>query len=272
MPDSRIPPRALVMLVALTLVWGANWPLFPLAVREVSVWTFRAVAMTGAGAVLLLIARLRGEALAIPRGQRLAVLAASLVYLCFWHIASTYAAVLIPSGQAAVLGFTMPLWLALLSWMVLGTALGVPMLLALLLGGTGVALLMVPGLQAYADAPLGFALGLASAAGWAVGTLILKRAGVQMPLMALTGWQLLLGAVPVIVVAFWRGEGPWFWPSWTSVAVITWIRNNAKVTSAAIAPVATRSVLMLVEVRSIEAAASSSCQSQPVIADAALAK
>ena len=44
-----IPRRALVLLAVLTLVWGTNWPLFPYAVREVSVWTFRAVAVLGAG-------------------------------------------------------------------------------------------------------------------------------------------------------------------------------------------------------------------------------
>jgi hypothetical protein len=51
------------MLVALTLVWGTNWPLFPHAVREVSVWTFRSIAMVGSGLLLLALARLRGQPL-----------------------------------------------------------------------------------------------------------------------------------------------------------------------------------------------------------------
>ena len=62
-----IPPRALVLLVVLTLVWGTNWPLFPLAVREVSVWTFRSVSVLVAGVVLLLVAYLRGQSLVIER-------------------------------------------------------------------------------------------------------------------------------------------------------------------------------------------------------------
>jgi len=49
MPRSAVPPRAIELLAILTLVWGTNWPLFPLAVREVSVWTFRAVGLGGAG-------------------------------------------------------------------------------------------------------------------------------------------------------------------------------------------------------------------------------
>ena len=133
MSHHAIPPRALLLLAVLTLVWGTNWTLFPLAVQEVSVWTFRAVALPVAGLTLLSIARLRGLSLHIDRQDRPTVLAASLAYLVVWNIASTYSAVMIPSGQAAVLGFTMPLWAALLGWAVGGERMRARMLLALAL-------------------------------------------------------------------------------------------------------------------------------------------
>ena len=57
MTDKR---KALALLVVLTLIWGTNWPLFPLAVREMSVWTFRAIAVPISGLVLLAFAALRG--------------------------------------------------------------------------------------------------------------------------------------------------------------------------------------------------------------------
>ena len=211
------------MLVALTLVWGTTWPLFPYAVREVSVWTFRAVAMLGAGLMLLLTARVRGESLVLPRKYWATVATATFFYLVIWNIASTYAAILIPSGQAAVIGFTMPLWVALISWAVLGERLGKRLLLAMVLGGAGVALLMVPSLGAYAKAPAGFALALGAGIGWAVGTLILKRGNVQVPVLVLTGWQLLIAFVPIGIAALWLGDGRWFVPSWQSIAVIAWI-------------------------------------------------
>lgn len=211
------------MLIALTIVWGTNWPLFPYAVREISVWTFRSFAMVGAGATLLLFARMRGLPMQIPRQYWRTVVLATLFYLVVWNVCSTYAAVLIPSGQAAVLGFTMPLWGALIAWAVLGERLSPRLLLAVVLGGAGVTLLMVPSFQAYAAAPLGLAVGLLSAIGWAVGTLILKRGKVMVPVLVLTGWQLLLGAIPVSIVAMLLGDGHWFMPSWQSIAVISWI-------------------------------------------------
>jgi drug/metabolite transporter (DMT)-like permease len=218
-----IPPRALVLLVILTLVWGTNWPLFPLAVREVSVWTFRAVSVAIAGVVLLLVARLRGQSLAIERRHWRTVAAAAFCYLVVWNIASTYSAILIPSGQSAMLGFTMPLWSALIAWAVLGQRLSPRMLLAIALGAAAVLLLMLRSVDAYARAPLGFALGLLAGVGWAVGTLILKQRPVDVPATVLTGWQMLITAVPITIGALLLGDGEWFVPSWQSIAVIAYI-------------------------------------------------
>lgn len=218
-----MPRRAIVMLGALTLVWGTTWPLFPYAVREISVWTFRAVVMAGSGLLLMLAARLRGESLVLPRRYWATVVAATFFYLVLWNIASTYAAILIPSGQAALLGFTMPLWSASIGWAVLGERPGRRLLLAIGIGGLGVALLMLPGFSAYAAAPLGFTLGLASGIGWAVGTLILKRGNVQVPVLVLTAWQLLLGGIPIAIAALLLGDHHWFMPSWQTILVLGWI-------------------------------------------------
>ena len=215
--------KAIPLVFLLTFVWGTNWPLFPIAVREVSVWTFRGVSLLGAGLALLAFARVRGESLRIPRDDWGTVLAASLTFLVIWNVASTYAAVLIPSGQAAILGFTMPLWTALIGWAFLGQRPGWRVLLALAVGGLGVALLIVSGIDAYAKAPLGFALGLLAAVGWAAGTIILKRRPVAASALVLTAWQLLVAAVPILIGAFAFGGGEWFMPSPTTLLVIGYI-------------------------------------------------
>ena len=195
MPRSSIPPRAIALLALLTLVWGTNWPLFALATREVSVWTFRAVAVTVAGLALLLAARLRGQSLAVPRRHWATITTATVFYLVLWNIASTYAAIMIPSGQAAILGFTMPLWAALIAWTVLGERLTRRLALAVAFGALAVGLLMWQGMAAYAQAPMGFFLGLLAGLGWAVGSLILKRNPPPVPATVLTGWQLLITAL-----------------------------------------------------------------------------
>jgi drug/metabolite transporter (DMT)-like permease len=187
------------------------------------VWTFRAIAAPVSGLVLLAVAALRGMPLAVPRSDWPRLMAAAFAYLVVWNIASTYAAVLLPSGQGAVLGFTMPLWSALISWAVLGERLSGRLLLAVALGVVSVTLLMVPSFRAYANAPAGLAAGLTAAIGWAVGTLILKRHIWQTPVLVLTGWQMLLTSVPIIGGAIALGDGQWFTPSWQTVIVVAYI-------------------------------------------------
>lgn len=221
---SAIPPRALVLLVIITLVWGTNWSLFPVVVKAVPVWAFRTFTLAPAGLVLLAVARARGLPLAIPRRHWGRLALATACYLWLWNIASTYAAVMIPSGQAAVLGFTMPLWAALFSWAVLGEKLGARLLLALALGAAAVALLAWRSLGAYAQAPLGVALGLLAGVGWAVGTLILKRGDVGVHPLVLSGWQLLGTAVPTGIGALLLAPpGPWQLPPPGILALMAYI-------------------------------------------------
>ena len=218
-----VPRRALVLLAILTLVWGTNWPLFPIAVREVSVWTFRAVSLTISGGALLLVAHLRGQSLSIPRVLWPTLVLASVCYLVVWNLATAYSAATIPSGQSAVLGFTMPLWAALLGWLVLHERPTGRMLLAIGLGALSVIALIVPNLSTYADAPAGLAAGLAAGFGWAVGTLILKRRKIEISALVLSGWQTLIATVPITIGALVLGDHQWFMPSWPSIAVILYI-------------------------------------------------
>jgi drug/metabolite transporter (DMT)-like permease len=215
--------RAIALMALLTLVWGTNWPLFPVVMREISVWTFRSLSMTGAALLLLALARLRGQSLALPRQHWKPVLGGAVIYMALWNVASALAAVLIPSGQAAVLGFTMPVWAALLAWGVFGDKLSTRQWLAVALAACGVVLLMARSLGAYAQAPLGLALGLVSALGWAAGTLIIKRSGVSVPASVLTGWQLLVASVPITACALVFGQGGWFLPSTTTLLALVYI-------------------------------------------------
>ena len=66
----------------------------------------------------------------------------------------TLALTYIPSGQAALLGFTMPLWAALWSWLLFGHTLDGRQWLALLLGTAGVIVLMIPAFASYAHSSM----------------------------------------------------------------------------------------------------------------------
>lgn len=221
--NAGVSRLALLMLFVLTLIWGTNWPLFHLAVQEVSVWTFRGITMPIAGLLLLGIARWRRQPLTIPRQHWPILLMTAWCFLTVWNVASTVATTMIPSGQVAILGFTMPLWAALWNRALFGARLDGRQRLALALGGASVVVLMMPAFSAYADAPIGLFLGLLCGFGWGLATVLLKRHPIPVPMAVLTGWQLLASGIPILIIAWWLGDQQWFMPSATSIIVITYI-------------------------------------------------
>jgi len=210
---SRLSPNALALLAALTLVWGTNWPLFRIALSEISVLTFRTVVLATAALVLFVILKLRGESFAVPKGKWPALIVASTMNLCIWNIATSLAVLYIPSGHASVLAYTMPLWVALIGFAVFGQRLTGRLLAAILIGAAAVVALMVPNFASYAHAPAGLFWGLFAGFCWAVGTFIVKRTGWQGMGLSLTFWQVVITLPPILLGALVIDGLPTHWPS-----------------------------------------------------------
>lgn len=197
----HIPPRALVLLGVLTLVWGINWLVVAVALRDFGPWTFRGLSLAIASLAMLVIARWRGDSLFVPRGLRLRLFAAGAFNIAIWNVATAYAVMLIPSGHAAVIAFSMPLWAAIIGFAFLGERIGVRHLVALGFGTAAVTLLMIEDFREFAHAPLGLGMGLLAAIVWAIGTILQKRTQWNMPMVSLLFWQMLCGVLPIAIVA-----------------------------------------------------------------------
>ena len=194
----RVSPKVLALLAALTLVWGTNWVLFKIALDELPVFTFRTLVLVTGILVLGAILLVRGESFAVPKGKWPALIAASATNLFIWNIATSLAVLYIPSGHASVLGYTMPLWVALRNFLVFGQRLTPRLLLAILIGATAVAALMTPNFQSYARAPAGLFWGLFAGLCWAVGTFIVKRTSWPGMGLSLTFWQIVISLPPIL--------------------------------------------------------------------------
>ena len=66
---SRVSPKVLALLAALTLTWGTNWPLFRIALEELPVFTFRTLVLSSAVIMLTTILLVRRESFAVPKGK-----------------------------------------------------------------------------------------------------------------------------------------------------------------------------------------------------------
>ncbi|MDI1283859.1 MAG: DMT family transporter [Reyranella sp.] len=210
---TRVSPKVLALLGALTLVWGTNWPLFRIALDEMPVLTFRAIVLATAALMLTVVLIVRRESFAVPPGKWPALIAASAMNIFIWNIATSLAVLYIPSGHASVLAYTMPLWVALIGFAVYRQRLTGRLLAAILIGATAVATLMAPNFRDYAQAPAGLFWGLLAGFCWAVGTFIVKRTSWPGMGLSLTFWQVVLCLPPVALGALLIDGLPTHWPS-----------------------------------------------------------
>ncbi|QEX20680.1 transporter [Hypericibacter adhaerens] len=191
----------ILIMVPLTLCWGANWPAMSIALTEIPVWTFRALCLALGGAGLLAISLAGRASLRIPRRELRPLLICSFFNITAWHLLSAAGLQLLPAGRASIIAFTMPLWAGLIAWPVLGERPTVRSLGGLGLGLAGIAALIVPEWESIAAAPYGVLAMIGAAIGWASGTVGVKYWRWTMPTTVLTGWQILLGGIPVIIGA-----------------------------------------------------------------------
>ncbi len=192
-----LPAAGFVLLASLTLFWGVNWPAMKIVLAEIPVWSFRSLCLIVGGSVLLLIARLNGQRVRVPAAEMRPLLVCALFNVIGWHLFTGYGLTLIEAGRAAIIAFTMPLWAAALSYLILGEAFTRRKLLGLILGMAGLAVLIGPDLSAFGATPLGAGFMLAAALSWAMGTVAMKYYSWSIPVGVLAGWQLLAGSIPV---------------------------------------------------------------------------
>lgn len=180
-------------LIALTLMWGINWPMMKLSLREVSPLYFRAMTMTLGACWLYLFFRLRGGRMVTPQGEQWKwVILLALPNILGWHVLSIFGVQELRSGRAAILGFTMPIWTVLIGAIWFGERLTRQVVFATVAVALAVLLLVSHELQHLSGRPVGVFWMLAAANCWALGTLLMRRTTLSIPIEAVAVWMLLL--------------------------------------------------------------------------------
>jgi drug/metabolite transporter (DMT)-like permease len=199
-PD-HLPQRLWWVLAALTLAWGFNWTALKVALSEVPPWTFRSLCLGAGSGVLFLALHLGGQRLAVPKGQWTRLWLLAILNITSWNMLIAFGVAMIPSGRAATLAYTMPVWAVPLSVWLLAERLTGRKLLGLALGLGGLALLLGETFIGLGQAPIGSLLVLGAALSWALGTVLQKRYPVGMSAGPYTAWIMLLGGVPIFIGA-----------------------------------------------------------------------
>ena len=216
-----ITRRQLWALVALTFMWGVNWPMMKLSLREISPLYFRALTMSGGALWLMIYFRARGVRMWPQGDEWRAVVTLGLPNMLGWHWLSILGVKELASGRAAILGFTMPIWTVLIGIAFFGERLTRRVAFAAVAVALAIGLLVSDEFSALSGRPMGVVWMEMGAVLWAVGTLLMRRTRFTLPVQALTVWMMVLAALCLWVIAFFSEPVPVFRFSagmWASLA------------------------------------------------------
>ena len=210
----RLTRLQLITLVVLTLAWGLNWPVMKLGVTNFPPLTFRAVSIVLGIPVLALALVVLKVPFRLPRRHWPEFLKLTAVNMVVWHVCIIIAVRSLSSGRAAILGYTMPIFSALIGALLFSTALSARAWLGVGAAAWGVSLLLWHEFTGLAGHPAAVALALFAAAVWALGTQLLRRSRIDAPTLTLAFWMTVVTAVVMSVLAAvfegsqWRMPGP----------------------------------------------------------------
>ncbi len=198
--SARLYWRDVLITALAPMIWGSTYIITSELLPPDRPFTAAVIRVLPAGLLLLLLTR---RLPALRHGWRLLVL--SVLNIGFFQALLFIAAYRLPGGLAAVLGSIQPLVVMALSWAVARRA-PVPLTLwSAVAGIVGMAVLLLSPQTVFE--PVGIAAALTGAVCMACGIWLTQRWQLELPVLALTGWQLLLGGLMLLPLA-WSLDAP----------------------------------------------------------------
>lgn len=212
-PMLVISRQQLIGLSILTLLWGVNWPVMKLGVTGFPPLSFRMLSMWLGLPVMALSLYLLKAPFAIARAHWRELGWLAVFNMFIWHSLIIIAVRHLSSGRAAILGYTMPIFAALLGAWLFQQRLSARAWAGVAAAGAGVLLLLWHEIFQLAGRPLGVLLALLSALGWAFGVHLMRRTRIPVPTLTLSFWMTVLASVFLTVLALLFERDQWHWPA-----------------------------------------------------------
>ncbi|MEO8467114.1 MAG: EamA family transporter [Gammaproteobacteria bacterium] len=201
---------ALVVAFAIVyVVWGSTYLAIRFAIETLPPFLMAAVRFLAAGTVLYAWARIGAGAERPGRAQWKAAAVVGLLLLLGGNGLVVWSELRIPSGVAALLGGTTPLWMVLIDWLRRGGARPTgQVVLGLLCGFAGLVWLVGPDSLAGGGRIdlLGAAAVVLAGIAWAAGSIYQRHAPMPRSPSLSTAMQMLTGGVGLFVVGSALGE------------------------------------------------------------------
>jgi drug/metabolite transporter (DMT)-like permease len=212
--------RQWVVLALLTVVWGFNWPIMKMGVTGFPPLTFRFICLLIGTPVLGLALLAMKVPFRIPRIYWRELLVLSIFNMFIWHALIILAVQYLSSGRSAILGYTMPIFSAVIGAVVFQAQMSKRAWGGVAAAALGVVLLLWHELANLSGRPVGVLLALVAASTWAFGTQLLRRTQIPLPTLTLSFWMTAMTTVVIGVLALMFEADRWQAPTsthWLSI-------------------------------------------------------
>jgi drug/metabolite transporter (DMT)-like permease len=195
------------------VIWGSTYLGIRFAIETMPPLLMAGIRFLIAGALLYGWIALRGEARRPTREQWKATAVLGTLFFLGGNGGVSWAEQRVPSGLAALLVATIPIWLVMMEWLTgIGTRPSVRTVAGIAAGFAGVALLVgSPSAGAGVDR-VGAAVLLVAPMCWALGTVISRRLSHPASHLQSGAMQMLAGGAALVLVGLLMGEGARFRP------------------------------------------------------------
>lgn len=208
--EKDISIRGLAHLFVVYVVWGSTYLAIRVGVREGSgfpPFTFGAIRIAIAGAVLLLINKIRGKKLLPAKGEWLTLAGSGLLLWIGGNGLVLWAEQRIDSGIAALIVASVPIWVAGVEAFLDQRLPSYRLILFLVIGLGGIALLSAPVWTSGITADvLGILLLFLASFSWGLGMILQSRRPVHLANGVSAGYQQLTGGFVFLILAIITGE------------------------------------------------------------------
>lgn len=216
----HVPSRVALGAVFVMFLWALCFPLITVGLKDSPPMAFAAIRAALSGGVLIVAAEWLGRPAIENRATWGSVVLVGLTATSLGFFGMFYGGALVSPGLATVIANTQPLIAAVLAWRFLNENLSTTQRWGLLAGFGGIVLIGAPGVSGAGSQFLGFVFILSGAVGIAVSNVVLKRLAGRVDIVRAMGWQLLIGAIPLAMIAtFGEDTSSIVW-SWRFVAAL----------------------------------------------------
>lgn len=207
-------------LILICLLWGFNWVIMKIANGYFSPAFFAMLRFSLGAVILFTVIFVRR----IPLPQKKYwpwIIFTGVTQIAFCNAAMQTALIDLGSGMAAMLNYTMPVWVAILARIFLKERLSGRKIGGIFLSLLGLGVLLNVDFSGNIKA---VGLALSAAMVWGAGNVAMKGKLMGCDLTALTAWQMLIGALVLLPYTYCTGETV---AEWNYISLLCVIYNGA---------------------------------------------